>query len=510
MTPDGGSGPEALRVRALSKEFDGVTVLDHVDLSLNCGRIRAVLGANGAGKSTLVKILSGYHRPTAGAEVQIFGQPVGFPVKDAESLGLGVVHQDLGLADGLSVTENLAAGRRWRGRGKLTLHWQDEHAAAREWLVKIGLDVDPRTLVADLSPAQRALVSIVRTVRRISERGHADRCVLILDEPTAYLSTSDARTVLDTVRQMVAQGAAVMLISHRIRETQALADDVTVLRNGKVAWEGSAGTASEADLVRLMLGDVAAQPRTQPGDQSSAEVLRVDSLSGQTIRQFSLSAAAGEIVGVTGIIGMGAEELPYLIYGSDRRAAGHVNVRGRTIDSPRSAIRNRMFLTPGNRDRDALWMTGTAAENLSIAVLGSLWRHGILRRRRERSEAADVMRRHRINPLLPMKECLQFSGGNRQKISLAKWLRSGPQVLLLHEPSQGIDALARAEILAELQALAARGGTVVIFSADYEFLVSVCSRVVTIVDGRIQAQLSFGEITEEAIISACQPADAVN
>src|SRR5271168_988915 len=150
MTPDGGSGPEALRVRALSKEFDGVTVLDHVDLSLNCGRIRAVLGANGAGKSTLVKILSGYHRPTAGAEVQIFGQPVGFPVKDAESLGLGVVHQDLGLADGLSVTENLAAGRRWRGRGKLTLHWQDEHAAAREWLVKIGLDVDPRTLVADL------------------------------------------------------------------------------------------------------------------------------------------------------------------------------------------------------------------------------------------------------------------------------------------------------------------------------------------------------------------------
>jgi ribose transport system ATP-binding protein len=261
--------------------------------------------------------------------------------------------------------------------------------------------------------------------------------------------------------------------------------------------------------VRLMLGDVAAQPRTQPGDQSSAEVLRVDSLSGQTIRQFSLSAAAGEIVGVTGIIGMGAEELPYLIYGSDRRAAGHVYVRGRTIDSPRSAIRNRMFLTPGNRDRDALWMTGTAAENLSIAVLGSLWRHGILRRRLERSEAADVMRRHRINPLLPMKECLQFSGGNRQKISLAKWLRSGPRVLLLHEPSQGIDALARAEILAELQALAARGGTVVIFSADYEFLVSVCSRVVTLVDGRIQAQLSFEEITEEAIISACQPADAV-
>jgi ribose transport system ATP-binding protein len=505
------SARDAVLLKAMTKSFSGVTVLDEVDLAVKAGSVHAVLGANGAGKSTLVKILGGYHHPDRGSRAWLWGEEVRWPMTDPEAHGIGIVHQDLGLAGNLSITENLAAGRTWRGAPGRTplISWRREHREAARWLDLFGLQVSPRTPVSALSPPERALVAILRVLRRLQALGHED-VVLVLDEPTAYLPTRDASMLLHSLRNWISERgrSAIIVISHRVQEVLDHADFITVLRNGRVAAEFSTDEATNEQVVSAMIGEM---PVTSDGIAPASitvaaanPILSVRQLAGSKVHDVTFDVRPGEVVGITALVGMGYDELPYLLSGMRRRLSGSVCVDVSEVNSPPAAIHAGLLLVPGDRDRDALWTGGTARENITIGHLGRYRRHGVMRRRIEIRGAEQLMANAKVTPIKPEMPIMAFSGGNRQKISIARTVACQPKVLLLHEPAQGIDAYARVQVAEVVAELAAGGCAVVMFTGDHEFIAQTCSRVLVLVDGTIRSELSSKQITLERIMLECE------
>lgn len=505
------SARNAVLLKAMTKSFSGVTVLDAVDLAVSAGSVHAVLGANGAGKSTLVKILGGYHHPDRGSQAWLWGDEVRWPMTDPEAHGIGIVHQDLGLAGNLSITENLAAGRTWRGASGRTalISWRREHEEAARWLDLFGLQVSPRTPVSALSPPERALVAILRVLRRLRAVGHED-VVLVLDEPTAYLPTRDASMLLHALRNWINDRgrSAIIVISHRVQEVLDHADFITVLRNGRVAAEFGTNAATNEQVVAAMIGEmpppsdgIVSAPINMP---AANPILSVSQLAGSKVHDVTFEVRPGEVVGITALVGMGYDELPYLLTGMRRRAAGSVRVDASEVNSPPAAIHAGLLLVPGDRDRDALWTGGTARENITIGHLGRYRRHGVMRRGIEIRGAEQLMAKAKVTPIKPEMPIMAFSGGNRQKVSIARTVACQPKVLLLHEPAQGIDAYARVQVAEVVAELAAGGCAVVMFTGDHEFIAQTCSRVLVLVDGTIRSELSSGQITLERIILECE------
>jgi ABC-type sugar transport system ATPase subunit len=489
-----------LQARGLSKSFPGVRALDRADLTCRPGRVHALVGENGAGKSTLVRLLTGNQSPDEG-ELLLDGEPVRFSSpRDALAAGITAVYQELTVLPGMSVADNVMLGQERVVRGVLDRRQQDR--AVREALARVGLgDLDPRTRAEELSLANQQLVEIARALVRCSR-------VLILDEPSAVLSGDKLEALFGVVRNLAADGVAVVYISHLLEEVTDLADDVTVLRDGSVVSSGPAAEYPIPRIIREMVGrdvDTVFPALPEPGDDV---VLRVRGLvpassSGSSRRPapLDLDLRAGEIVGVAGLVGSGRSRLLRTLSGVHPRAAGTVEVDGRAVPpSVRRAIAAGVVLVPEERKTEGLVLPLPVRANTTLAALGQVLRGGFLSGGREREVFREEQRRLGIKASHPDQGTWELSGGNQQKIVLAKWLRLHPRVLLLDEPTRGVDVGAKTEIYRLVASLAAEGMAVVMVSSDLPEVLGLSHRVLVCRGGGVAGELSGDDINEENVM----------
>ncbi|WP_113704380.1 sugar ABC transporter ATP-binding protein [Nonomuraea lactucae] len=492
----------ALHLRRISKQYEGVTVLRDIELEIAAGQVHALLGGNGAGKSTVVKIMSGVIPPDPGGSMSLWGKQISLPVSKAYENGLAVIHQDLGLLDNMTVLENMGVSSHYGARILGRISMRSERRLCEELLAEMHLDVSPDQLVSTLSPAVRAGIAIARARRVMRE--YSDKYLFVLDEPTAYLDARESEAVMRLMRKVADSGCAVMFISHHLKEVMDTADHISVLRDGRVADSFPAGAGDKNRIITAMLGRELVEPYPEVRPiAGGATRLDVRGLSGQVVRDVSFEVRAGEILGFAGLVGMGHEELPYLVAGSGAATQGTISVDGTDISS--MSIRERVSagiaLVPGNRQRDGVWPDGTAEENvvLTATVAG---RRKSLNRRGERRSAATLLARFGVKPPDPARLAIQYSGGNQQKIVLAKWLSMGPRIVVLDEPTQGVDVGAKFDVLSEIAATAAAGGAVLMSSGDYEQLAAMCHRVLVLRHGRVVAELHGRSLSETTIAAA--------
>ena len=493
----------ALTLRNLSKTFPGQVALDQVSIEVRAGEVHCLLGQNGSGKSTLIKVLAGFHSPDPGATVSFDGSEVDLSRTDADwRERLRFIHQDLGLVSGLSVVDNLALGRGFHTGRLGFIRWEEEAARARRLLEGFGVDVDVTRPVSTLGAAQKTMVAIARAVRDWDE--HQFR-VLVLDEPTSSLPVREIASLFKTIRLVVARGAGVIFVTHRLDEALEIGDCVSVLRDGRLVASEPIGRLDHDRLVELIVGRRVDELYAAPPVPRAEQVKRVCDLSGAYVRQFSLELHRGEIVGVAGLVGSGRDDIGGLIFGARPRLGGVVVVGGATIPAhrPRRALQAGVAYVPGDRTTAGVISSFAVRENLCLPALRPLrhgWRRGWwMQRARECNETRRWVAQLDIRPAESEGKVETLSGGNQQKVVLAKWLRTNPRVLLLDEPTQGVDVGAKAEIYRAIAEAAALGLGVVMASTDASELAHVCDRVLVMRDGAIAAELGEGELTEERI-----------
>jgi ribose transport system ATP-binding protein len=500
-----------LHARGITKRYGGTLALDGAELKIGPGEIHGLLGENGSGKSTLIKILAGVVAPDAG-ELSLFGEDVAFPLRPGEAHhhGLRFVHQNLGLIPSMTVGENLLIERFALARNSAFISWRRFYDDAGRLLAQYGLDLDPRQPLADLAPINRSLVAIVRAVAADSQLGGtAEPRLLVLDEPTVFLPRGEVTRVFAMLRSLVSTGVGVLFVSHRMDEVREQTDRVTVLRDGGNAGTEITATVDDDALVRMIVGrDIAARSAEHPDPPAQPGVaLQLTDFRSRTLRDVSLSVAPGEILGLTGLAGSGYEEIIYSLFGAHPSATGRLLLDGtalalRTL-TPRAAIEAGIALIPADRMREGLAGTATLEENVTLNVMSSYFRRMLLRRPELRRTADQLVRDFRIRPADTSLKMESFSGGNQQRVLLAKWLASRPRILLLHEPTQGVDVGARADISRFLAELAGSGTSIICASAEYEQLATLCTRVIIVSDGRLRAELQGSSLTKDRILAEC-------
>ncbi|MDQ6888002.1 MAG: sugar ABC transporter ATP-binding protein [Gemmatimonadota bacterium] len=503
-----------LRMRGIVKRFAGATALEGVDFELQRGEVHALVGENGAGKSTLVKILSGaYHRDSG--EVWLDGKPVAFETP-AEAQGAGViaVHQEGHLLRFRTVAENIFLGREPRRRARWggTIDWSRMRADAAALLRDLGLDIAPDAVLGRLSTAGQQMVSIARGVS-LGAR------VLVLDEPTSSLAEREVAILYELIRRLQSQGTAIIYISHRLDELYAICDRVTVLRDGRLVTTRRLAGLERIDLVCLMLGKshealrqgttafgtaggVAARRATS---DDRAPLLRAEGLErGRTLRDATLQIGRAEIVGLAGLLGSGRTETAWALFGAAPARRGTMVLEGHPFRprSPEEGIRAGLGLVAEDRKAEGIIPDMSVRENLTLVALPTLTRFGIVSRARQREVVDRFVRRLGIRATSAEQKVSELSGGNQQKVLLARWLCTKPKLLILDEPTRGIDIGARGEIQSLVNELAESGLGVLMISSEIEELVEGCSRVVVMRDGRTVAELTGQAITERAIIHA--------
>jgi ribose transport system ATP-binding protein len=469
-----------LQVRGLSKTFGTTTVLHDAELTVLPGEVHGLAGQNGSGKSTVIKLLTGVHAPDPGAEYCVDGVPVRLPVRwpQVHAAGVSVVHQDLGLLDALSVAENICVGGFPTAYGRIDRRRRD--ALAVRTLARLGVQIDPTVLVETLTAAQRAEVAIARAMRDQTD----SRGLIILDESTRALTGNDLERVHGMLRRLAASGSSAVVISHNLGELMSVTDRITILRDGHVVGRGLAtAELDEQEIARRMLGgtvDRVTRGNTQAPAEND-EVMTVSGLAGDGLKNVSFGARRSEILGIIGVPGSGYEQLPYLISGAKRASAGILRTPTGALDLSHSSvagcIRLGVVLVPERRDRDGLAFELTVRDNISLPALRRRGRPWFVSRRWQDAEAELAAERLDIRPRTPSLLVKQLSGGNQQKVLLAKWLHLGPNVMILHEPTQAVDVGARQDILRALQSAAASGVAVVIVSSEAEDLSAVCDRI---------------------------------
>ncbi len=494
----------ALSVQGLSKTFAGSLALDRVDLEIAAGEVHALLGENGSGKSTLIKILSGYHVPDPGGRVLIDSHPLEFGSPETSyHLGCRFVHQDLALIPTSSVLDNLSLNGGFPTRWG-TIRSRSAKQLASSDLARVGLDVDLAMPVGMLSPAQRTGVAVARALRQFGRDTREVR-LLVLDEPTATLPENEVDHLLDIVGRVAARGVGILYVTHRLDEVFGLADNATVLRDGRKVGTFPVSSLDRRKLVSLLIGteldEVRAASQALHSEGGDA-VLRVHNLEAGPLRNVSFEVRPGDIVGVAGITGSGREVILGAIFGATERRGGTVRVGDVQVRSyrPREAMDAGVGYLPPERKTQGGLMEFSARENLTVTDLAPFWQRGLLRRRGETAETKSWFGRLAVRPAEGIEAPLMtFSGGNQQKILFGKWLRRSPKVFLLDEPTQGVDIGAKAALHRQLLDAAANGAAVIISSSDVDELVALSHRVLVVRGGRIVARLQGDEINVAAI-----------
>lgn len=498
-----------LSVRHLSKSFGGAQALKDVELAVLPGEVHGLLGENGSGKSTVIKILAGYHAPDDG-ELEVNGEPVKLPLVPGQfrDLGMSFVHQDLGLIPSLSVVENLRIGELAASKRRFHISWGRERRRARETFERFGgIQIRPEARVADLLPVERALLAIVRAVEAmqdVTSRQVGGRGLLILDEPTVFLPRTGIDRLFALIREITGTGASVLFVSHDLDEVREITDRLTVLRDGKVVGTISTPAATEAQLVEMIIGRRLDQLTAEHHDLTGkASAASVRALTGGMVEDVSIDVRQGEVLGLTGLVGSGFEQVPYLLFGAQRCESGELTIQQKTYDlpsmTPTQALTLGMALLPADRQRDGAVGSLPVGDNVMLQVVDRYYDKLRLDRGRLRRDAGALCDEFDVRPANPRVTYQSLSGGNQQKALLAKWLQIAPALLLLHEPTQGVDVGARQQIFSLVRAAADSGRSVICASSDYEQLAAICDRVLVFGRGRVVSQLVADNVTKERI-----------
>ena len=485
-----------LEMRGISKGFPGVVALDSVNFQIGRGEVVALCGENGAGKSTLMKILGGVYQPDAG-EILVEGQPVRInSVTDAMKLGIAFIHQELNVLDNLDVAANVFLGREPLN----ALHLIDRkkiHADTAPYLRRLGLEVPTRTRLDRLSLAQQQLVEIAKALS-LNAR------IIIMDEPTSSLTLTETNRLLELICELSEQGVSIIYISHRLGEIDQCADRVVVLRDGKNAGELPHGEATHDRLVSLMVGREIKSFYVQSAAKPTPAFLQVRHVASTLHpgKSVSFDASRGEILGFAGLVGAGRSEMAKAMVGLDHSPAKEVTLDGKTIaiHSARAAIDHGIYLAPENRRTEGLVVEMTIRENITLPDLWDYARFGLIQGARERQVAREQVASLKIKTPGIEARVLNLSGGNQQKVVLGKWLAMGPKVLILDEPTRGIDVGAKAEIYRLMRVLADQGAVILMISSDMEEILNVSDRVAVMHEGEITGILDRADCNEQNVM----------
>jgi ribose transport system ATP-binding protein len=501
-------GEPLLFMEGIRKDFNGVPALREAAFTVRRGEVHALIGQNGAGKSTLIKVLTGVH-PRDGGTVVFDGTPVAFSSPHAAQLGgISTIYQEVNLVGYRSLAENIFLGREPRRRG--LIDWKRMNAEAREILASFGLDVDVTRPLNSFAIATQQLTAIARAV---STRAR----LVIMDEPTSSLAEAEVEVLFGVIRRLKADGVSVVFVSHRLDELYAICDHVTIMRDGRTVLDAPMSEVSRIQLVTTMLGrELAEQLSHHRSDEHQVReaepVLRASGLRrGTVLDGVDVSVHAGEIVGLAGLLGSGRSETARAVFGVDALEDGEVAVQGspRRLRSPRDAIAAGFGLAPEDRKSEGIVPDMSVRENLTLALLPRLTRHGVVDRARQREIVDRYITDLGIKLASADQPIRELSGGNQQKVILARWLCTSPQLLILDEPTRGIDVGAKREIQALVRRLADDGLAVLLISSEVEELVADTDRVVVLRDGRTVQELTGSGIDEPAILAAMATGSAV-
>lgn len=479
----------------ITKLYPGVTALGGVSLDLRPGEVHAIVGENGAGKSTLIKVLAGAVEPSAGSIV-VDGEAYDkLTPALAQDLGIAVIYQEFTLVPTLNAADNVFLGH-YLLRGPV-LDRKRMNAKAEQLFARLGVKIDPRELVGDLTTGYQQIVEIAKALSRNAR-------LLIMDEPSAPLTASEVEAMYKVVDALRAEGMTIVYISHRMEEIFRLSDRVSVLRDGQYIATKNTSETTRRELINLMVGRELTEGYPSRDFTPGEVTLRVDDVSGNGVHGISFEARAGEILGFAGLIGAGRTELMELLFGAKRIDEGEVTLHGRSVvsRSPIQAIRNRIALVPEDRKRHGLVLPFSIAENITLPLLKKkLSRATVISPKAERDLTAEYMTDLRIKAPSGAEIVGNLSGGNQQKVVLAKWLATDPEVLIFDEPTRGIDVGARAEIYLIMNRLAAAGKTILMISSDMEELIGMSDRVVVLREGNQEGILHKNEITQETVMA---------
>ena len=502
-----------LRASGIGKTFAGQVALQGFEIDLSPGTIHCLVGENGSGKSTAIKILSGYHQSDPGGRIVHRVEGGGdkpseeWSAEDARAIGLRVVHQDPGIFLDMTVLENVFLGAGFlNSRGLGQVRWHAERKRASELLQRFEINVDLNTEAARLSRAERAMLAIARALYDVER---LERAILVLDEPTAALSVTDVRRLHTALRRYRERGVSILYVTHSLSDVFALGDYVTILRDGRVQASTTVAESSTASLVQAMIGrslkaqDGAEQLTATPSDGEGdlVPVVEVEEAAGMSARGISLDARRGEIVGLAGLVGAGQSDLLKMMVGLTPVLAGSINVEGKRVRSLNRGLLadGTMSYVPADRHSEATFADHTVGEVLTLSAARKYFRWGRFAHARARRDVDNLIAEFGIVPPDPNRRMDQLSGGNQQKVVLAMRMRSAPKVLLLDDPTQGVDVGAREDIYGILERFVGEGATVLIASTDHEELARICDRVLLIDSGRCVDEIAGPELTEEEI-----------
>lgn len=493
-----GSGQHLLQMRGIEKRFPGIIALQHVSFDVAAGEVHCLLGQNGAGKSTLIKVLAGAHQPNEG-QILFDGQEVSFSSPDdAIKAGIGTMYQELDLVESLTVAENIFLGHEKSIRGFSAR--KAEQTEAANLLARLGHpEISPTMEVGELSSAGQQIVSMARALSR-------DVRLIIMDEPSAVLDSEEVRNLFDTVRALTASGVAVIYISHRLEEIRVIGDRITVLKDGQaVASNLQVSQTPNAELIRLMTGRSITNifpPRARVADDAAAVITVEDLVVAPGQAPISFSVRAGEVLGLAGLVGSGRSEILGAIYGTTKPVSGSVSIDGKKLrpGSTVSAVNAGMGLCPEERKSQALLLDDTLIANFTLASIGRYANAGFTSQKREYAASMEQVSKLELRPADPTREARTLSGGNQQKVVLGRWLSHGCRVLLLDEPSRGVDVGARSEIYNLISGLSRDGIAIIVVSSELEEVLGLSHQVLVVSDHRIVHEAPADELSEHQIL----------
>lgn len=488
-------------MRGIVKSFPGVRALKCVELDLRPGEVHALLGENGAGKSTLIKVLGGAHRPDEGS-IEIDGQTVEIASPaDSQRAGVGIIYQEFNLVPAMTARENIFLGQEGSSVGILPA--REERRKARELFERLGVDLDPESLVRRLTVAQQQVVEIAKALLLESR-------IIVMDEPSAALSPREVEGLFRIIRELKSQGIGIVYVSHRLDEVFEICDRATVYRDGEHIATQPISDLTRESIIELMVGrklenEFPHRDSTTPDKSKTGEGLTVSNLNrGSEVQDVSFSVARGEIVALTGLVGAGRTEAVRLIFGADQRDSGSVKLDGRelSIRNPRDAIRAGICLLTEDRKHQGLVLNRSVLENFGLPNLLSFSSGGVINRQRERAAFDRYVDQLRIRVSGPEQRAANLSGGNQQKVVLAKWLERNAEVVIFDEPTRGIDVGAKYEIYLLMQQLAADGKAVLMISSELPEVLGMADRIIVMHEGRVTGEITDVEsATQEDIMN---------
>lgn len=493
----------ALEMNSITKEFPGVRALDEITFSVKKGEIHALCGENGAGKSTLMKVLSGvYPDGTFTGDIIINGEKKVFKsIKDSEKAGISIIYQELALAKEMTVGENIFLGNEPKTFG--VIDWDTLYVEAKKWLKSVGLEIDPETKVKNLGIGQQQLVEIVKALSKNSE-------IIILDEPTAALTEAEVALLLEILRKLRKDGVTCIYISHKLNEVLAIADSVTVLRDGKTIATHPIEEMTEEKIISLMVGRTLTELFPYEPKQRGEKALEINDFSlyrrhdnKPVVQDVSFSLHKGEILGIAGLMGSGRTELFTGIFGTfEGKARGDIRIEGSpvSIHSPRDAIESGIAYVSEDRKKYGLVLDMSVQKNTTLVALSKLMNRGVIDEAAEVSVVNEYIGKLKVKTSGPEAKVNNLSGGNQQKVVLSKWLMNDPKILILDEPTRGIDVGAKYEIYKLINELVQQGMAVVMISSELPEVLGMSDRILVMAEGRIAAELTREEATQEKIM----------